>query len=334
MTENNLTSIVTPVRYATDLDKPVLSILDKFACYQISGEDAADFLQGQFSNDIAQVSDSNAQLSSYSTPKGRMLAIFYVAKRSGDYLLITSSDIAEEVIKRLQMYVMRSKVIITKLDETHILGLSGDTQLRVSQHLKLTLAENDYQTSSSNDSLCIKVPGSPNRFLFLADQLLLDKVKQMDPQEVYIYSHDYWQWLDILAGIPMVTAATQEAFVPQMTNMELINGVSFSKGCYPGQEVVARLHYLGNANRRMFRIESSSESNLQAGDSIYSSDDNKEIGKLITTVNISESKNEGLAVLRIEAAENSLPLKTKHGNEVKIIPLPYDVPTEPKKKDK
>lgn len=326
-------NIVTPEQYTTDLDKPVLTSLSNLSCYEVSGEDATDFLQGQFSNDINDVSEENAQLTSYSTPKGRMLAIFFICKRADNYLLITSADIADEVIKRLQMYIMRSKVVISKIENNYLFGLSNDVTSLVLNAIDITPPENDYQSSNNKETICVNIPGTQSRFLIIGNDDLVEKIQSLDTKQLYYFNHEYWLWLDVLAGLPMLTANTQESFVPQMTNMELINGVSFSKGCYPGQEIVARLHYLGNANRRMFRVEFESEQEVNAGDSIYSSDSNQEIGKLLSTVEVSEHKYTGLAVLRIEAAKNQTLSLSKDKQEIiNIMDLPYNVPTEAKEK--
>lgn len=326
---------ITPDHFSIAQDKPVLSVLNNFCCYKVSGEDATDFLQGQFSNDIKQVDADHAQLSAYCTPKGRMLATFFIGKQTDGYLLITSSDIADEVMKRLQMFVMRSKVSIIKLEENVVLGLSSDEQSMVLNHLDLTKPNKDYQTTSNNDLVCIKIPGVDPRYLLIGDSKLLEKARLINNEQIYFYTHEYWQWLDIYAGIPIITAPTQEAFVPQMANMELIDGVSFSKGCYPGQEVVARLHYLGNANRRMFRIESETKHTLHAGDDIYSPKSNQAIGKFLSTIKVGANKYDGLAVLRIEASkEENLITSLENGDEIKILNLPYEVPTEIKEKNK
>jgi len=323
----------TPTDYSTDLQKPVLTVLDNLICYEVSGEDASTFLQGQFSNDVSDVSEENAQLTSYSTPKGRMLAIFYICKRTDSYLLITSSDIADDVIKRLQMFIMHSKVTISKLNDHQLFGLSNDNNSIVLKSFDIQPPINDYQCFANEHANCIKIPGIVNRYLLLGDQALVDKALQIDKEEIYFFRYQYWQWLDVLAGLPMVNAGTQEAFVPQMANMELINGVSFSKGCYPGQEIVARLHYLGDASRRMFRVEVDSDQTLQAGDSIYSTKTHQEVGKFVTTVKVSDNKYQGLAVLRIEAAnDHDLSIDKETLQTVLIMDLPYKIPTENEEK--
>ncbi len=333
MTASILDNATTPDRFSIDLDKPSLVKIDHLACYQIDGEDAAQFLQGQFSNDINAISPATGQLSSYSTPKGRMLAIFYICKRGDEFLLIISKDIAEAIMERLQMYIMRSKVSIKALDETSLIGLCNDASGEILNSLKLEVPKDEYQVSTSNALVCMNIPGISPRYLIIGDETLHKEITSLDTNNINVYSNTYWQWLDIMAGIPNITINTQEAFVPQMANMELIEGVSFSKGCYPGQEIVARLHYLGNTNRRMFRIEVEQDEPINIGDDIYTQDSDQPIGKFMSVITEAGKKYSGLAVLRIEAVkQNQLAIGSPSGNSAQIMPLPYDVPIELKEK--
>ena len=332
MTASILDNASTPDHFSTDLDKPTLVNLNHLVCYQVEGEDATTFLQGQFSNDINAVTASTGQISSYSTPKGRMLAIFYICKRDDSYLLLTSEDIAEEVMKRLQMYVMRSKVVIKPMDDALLIGVCNDTQAKVLNALQLSSVDSQYQVSANDECLCMNIPSISPRYLVICNQSS-QQLQQLSTDDVNVYSHSYWQWLDILAGLPSITQNVQEAFVPQMANMELIEGVSFSKGCYPGQEIVARLHYLGNANRRMFRLEAAQDDAINAGDDIYTQDSDQAIGKILSVVHQGDNKYSALAVLRIEAAKkNQLAIGSASGNSAQIMPLPYDVPLDLKEK--
>jgi folate-binding protein YgfZ len=334
VTASILDNIATPDHFSTDLDKPTLVNLSHLVCYQVEGEDATTFLQGQFSNDINAVTSSSGQISSYCTPKGRMLAIFYICKRDDIYLLITSKDIAEEVIKRLQMYVMRSKVSIKLMDDALLMGVCNDNQNKILNTLQLTPTDSQYLVSANDKYVCMNIPSLSTRYLVISRQSSSGELNQLSTDEVNVYNETYWQWLDVMAGLPSVTGDIQEAFVPQMANMELIGGVSFSKGCYPGQEIVARLHYLGNANRRMFRVEVTQDEPINIGDDIYTQDSDQPIGKFMSVINEGDRKYSGLAVLRIEAVKNNqLATGSASGDSVQIMPLPYDVPTELKAKE-
>jgi folate-binding protein YgfZ len=290
-------------------------------------------MQGQFSNDINAVTSSAGQLTSYSTPKGRMLATLYICMRDDTYYLVISKDIAEAVMKRLQMYVMRSKVTIKQSENSLLLGICNDESATVLNFLKLEAPEKDYQVSFNDSLLCMNIPSVNTRYLIIGNETLSEHVNQLDSGVINVYSNSYWQWQDIMAGVPNITSATQEAFVPQMANMELIDGVSFSKGCYPGQEIVARLHYIGNANRRMFRIETDADSEINIGDEIYSEGSEQPVGKFLSVIKQSENSYTGLAVLRVEAAnKGQLVTVSPSGKNLYVKPLPYEVPTDIKEK--
>ena len=335
MTESILSTAFTPDHFSIDSGKPSVMVLDHLTCYQVDGEDAAAFMQGQFSNDINNVTASTGQLTSYSTPKGRMLAIFYICQRDDTYLLVVSKDIAPTVMKRLQMYVMRSKVTIKQSDNSLLLGICNDEAATVLNSLKLETPKKDYQTSFNDSLLCMKIPSVSTRYLIIGNESLSEQINQLSPSKTDVFTNSYWQWQDIMAGVPNITAAIQEAFVPQMANMELIDGVSFSKGCYPGQEIVARLHYLGNASRRMFRVEIEDDKEICIGDEIYSDGSEQSVGKFLSAIKQSENNYTGLAVLRVEAVnKGQLVTGSPAGKSVKVKPLPYEVPTDIKEKEK
>ena len=327
MTSHILDKASIARQYSIDIDRNVLVPLQHLTCYEIAGEDAQSFLQGQCSNDVAAVGSSTAQLSSYCTPRGRMLSTFYLCQWQNKYRMILSADNAEQVITRLKMFILRAKVDITPSENNLLLGISNSGAGDLLRQLDIPAPAENYQCASNEFCLCINIPGISQRYLILADERLKEKIDQLDINNLHIYSDEYWQWLDIMAGIPNITQASQEAFVPQMANLELINGVSFTKGCYPGQEVVARLHYLGHANRRLFRIEANSPQVIQAGDAVYQQDCQQAAGKLVTAVALGNNDYAGLGVLRIEAVQqNKLFIGSPGGAQARIMPLPYEVP--------
>ena len=318
--------------FSVDLDQPVLIPLEHLCCYEVSGEDAHSFLQGQLTNDIEAITKSRGQLSSYCTPKGRMLAIFYICPSQDKYLIVLRKDVAETVMQRLQMFILRSKVTI-KLSSNHqtLFGVAGPSIDSILNTLDIASPQQEYDVTCTENLHCMKIPGIVARCMLIADSSLVETIGQLE--NVATQSFFYWQWLDIMTGIPSVSASTQESFVPQMANMELIDGVSFSKGCYPGQEIVARLHYLGNASRRMYRIETSTDAEINPGDDIYStaSESNQAIGTIVTSTKESADKIAALAILRIEAAQqNQLAIGSPDGVPATVMPLPYDIPSEQK----
>ena len=305
----------------SDNPDPALVDLSGLSCLAISGADSTSFLQGQLTNNVDDLSEDQGQLTSYCTPKGRMLAIMYLIRLHDSYLMILPEEIVDSVINRLSMFILRADVAITLTTDTSLVGACGLGTHELASLIGQDVPDQDFRLTNSNNNICIKIPATTDRYLYIGTALKLGDSK--------VYSGSYWTWLDIISGIPSLTTATQEAFVPQMANMEIIDGVSFNKGCYPGQEVVARLHYLGNANRRMFRIECEDDQTLAAGDDIYTPESEQSIGKVVSAVSEQSGHHYGLAVVRIDAVnKGKLSVHSNQGAALNIVPLPYPVPTE------
>jgi len=309
--------------FAADAAEPALSVLDQYSAYRISGDDAETFLQGQLSNDVKHLCDSQrGQLTSYCTPKGRMLALFYLIKAESSYIAIMPSEIAGNVFKRLQMFIMRSKVEISPLaDDYSLLGLHQADSL-LSQ--ELIPSDDTYAIASQGNNVSMRIAGQPSRLLLLADEDLANELTQ---NKSLLVGNDRWQLADIEAGIPNIFAKTQESFVPQMTNLELIDGVNFRKGCYPGQEVVARLHYLGTAKRRMYRLAINASERLEINTEVFVEGSEQAIGHIVNVVELEPGLYSALAVLRVEHANNDL-LHTDYSSKIEQLKLPYSLTSE------
>ncbi|MDB9933774.1 folate-binding protein YgfZ [Candidatus Thioglobus sp.] len=203
---------------------------------KVSGSDAETFLQGQLSNDISKLDTLSVQLNAYCQHQGKILALFWVTKNEDSFLLSFPSDLLEVIKPRLQMFVIMSDVVIEDVTNEHIQIGSID--------------ESNQEALVINDKLS----------LIITDKKDINQFN-MEPTE-------HWDMACVDSSLPEIFSITSEKLVPQMLNLDIDEfGVNFSKGCYPGQEVVARLHYLGSAKRRLFAFESSSEVNI--GDSLY-----------------------------------------------------------------
>lgn len=208
--------------------------LSDFAIVRVSGDDAVSFLHGQLTNDIAGLKENAACFAGYCSPKGRLLATMMVWRSSPQQLhLLMKTGIARNVIQRLRMFVLRAKVVFEPVD-TPVHGA----------FLPAVPEPVPGQVAVVDGFACVPVPGRPDQPSrgWLAGDF-------QGPAAPNPESH--WAALDILAGLPWIEAATQDLFIPQTVNLDLIGGVSFTKGCYPGQEVVARAHYRGTVKRRM-----------------------------------------------------------------------------------
>lgn len=314
--------------------KLILADLSHYSLIKTSGGDVIEFLQGQLTNDIKLVTDNIGQLSAYCNPKGRILANFRIFKRDGHIFLQLHSDILEATLKRLRMFVMRSKVeLVDSSDELSRIGIAGlNAETKLSTIFK-KLPENADESLTENELTIIKLSGALPRYEVHGS---LDKVKtlwetlQADAIPV---GKNSWNLLTIRAGIPEIVAETVEAFVPQMVNLQAINSLSFTKGCYPGQEVVARMHYLGKLKRRLFIATADTDTLPLPGQSIMIGGKNEEKAGQIVTASWSNDKNvELLAVLQIEKAENEeLHLGSSNGPLIQLLELPYSLEKEEKK---
>lgn len=306
----------------------ILCDLSHLGFIKASGEDVRDFLQGQFSNDIKQVSESHSQISAYCNPKGRMLANFRIFKWGDDYYLRLPNEVIAPTLQRLRMYILRSRAELTDVSDTLVrigyYGLQADAKLR---SIIATIPNEVDACISEKDLKVLRVPGLKPRFEIYGSVEALQPIwNQLIANDATPVGAAHWSLLDILSGIPNVLPQTREAFVPQMANMDLVDGLSFRKGCYPGQEIVARMRYLGTLKRRMYRLHLDSEIVPQPGDEIFVKDDQRHqpIGKIVDAQAYPEGGCEALAVLQIHEAQNAiLQLGSQQEVEISLTALPY-----------
>lgn len=309
-------------------DRSVLCDLSQSGTLKVSGEEAQRFLQNLLSNDINAVNAKTAQLSSFNSPKGRMLATFLIWQSGTDYFLQLPRSLTAPMHKKLSMYVMRSKVKVSDVsDEVIALGIAGnDAAELVNQHLS-AIPEQDWAVTQQDHSCIIRI--AANRFQINTGAQHASALWGKLAAFAKPAGASCWDWLNIRAGIPVVTPATQEQFVLQMANLDALGGVSFKKGCYPGQEIVARTHYLGKQKRRMFPAHVESEITPKAGDELFSTEMTGQACGMV--MNASPAPGGGfdlLAVLQISSRETqSLHLLSVNGAALNFLPLPYSLPS-------
>lgn len=310
----------------------VVADLSHYALMQAAGEDVVDFLQGQLTNDIKLVTDNLSQLSAYCNPKGRILANFRIFKRNDHYCFSLRADTIEATLKRLRMFVMRSKVEITDASDKLIsIGIAGKNSSAKLNALFKSVPQQADETSTENDITLIRLAGDLPRYEAYGPLSNIKQLWQQLQSDAVLIGENSWNLLTIRAAIPEIVAATVEEFVPQMVNLQAINSLSFTKGCYPGQEVVARMHYLGKLKRRLFHAFIKSDTLPTAGQAIYTDQEHEhKAGQIVTASWSNERGVELLAVLQIEKAENNplyLDLNDKSASqpEIQLLPLPYSV---------
>ncbi|MBE7418135.1 MAG: folate-binding protein YgfZ [Ideonella sp.] len=303
------------------LDPPALHDgalrLDEWALLRAYGADAATFLQGQLTQDVAGLAIGQARLAGYCSAKGRLLASFVVWRIDGDsFGLLCSADIAAAVGKRLSMYVLRARCRIEDLSARWaVWGMAGAAVARGAG-----AALPAWRAEFREPAWSIGLPTVDGT----ARALCVQPAQAAPPVQPAVAAAA-WQWLEVSAGVPRIVAATAEQFVPQMVNFELVGGVSFQKGCYPGQEVVARSQYRGTLKRRMHLFATSATA--VPGMEVFHSDDAAQPAGMVVNAAPLADQVRLLAEVKLAALERgTLHLASPQGAVLQQLALPYAIP--------
>ena len=305
--------------------------LEHLGIIRVTGADAASFLQGQLTNDVALLGLNESRLAAFCSAKGRMQASFNIIKcapldatqASPDILMICSRDILAPTLKRLSMFVMRAKAKLTDATtEFNIYGLTENAILSIAPQVINTPAIVTFGTLflialhpalGQNRALCVSPVG--------------DAAPQGDA-----LSTELWHWGEVQAGIATITAPIVEAFVPQMLNYESVGGVNFKKGCYPGQEVVARSQFRGTLKRRAYvvQIDADAVQPLVGQEVFHSSDAEQPCGTLVQVAknpeNYPQTGYSAIVSMQVSAADGGkLTLGSANGETITLLPLPYQL---------
>lgn len=283
------------------------SRLPFFSVIRVGGEDRASFLHGQLSNDINHLPVNHACYATYNTPKGRVLANMVVLNRGEDLLLVMAADLAESIVKRLRMFVLRAKVEFTPLPDFAVAGML-DESCHATPPDSPSLS---FEASLENGVYTIPLPHKGR--LKIGEAALLP--------EYDAKAENAWNLHEIRSGYPWISAATKETAVAQMLNQHIIGGVHFKKGCYPGQEIIARAQYRGQVKRGLAVL--SGDSLEAAGVGVVS--EGAEAGQIINTA-LTENGSLSLAVIKFSAAQS--PLTDADGNVLKQEKLFFSVSEE------
>jgi folate-binding protein YgfZ len=282
---------------------------------RVEGEDAASFLQGQLTQDFGLLGLSEARLAAYCTPKGRMQASFIGFKRShADILLVCSRDILPATLKRLSMFVLRAKAKLRDATaEFDLYGLAGATALEAAPGVAIPWSRADIGTATA--VRLYPADGQP-RVLWVAP------AGEAGPGGPLL-DLELWMWGDVRSGVATITAPIVEAFVPQMLNYESVGGVNFKKGCYPGQEVVARSQFRGTLKRRAYLAHA--QSALQVGQEVFhESDASQPCGLVAQAAAAPGGGWDAIVSIQISAAGGGrLDAGGPEGAQLSLQPAPY-----------
>ncbi len=295
--------------------------LSDWGVIRAEGPDAAHFLHGQLTQDITHLDADHARLAGYCSAKGRLLATFVLLRPQPDTVLLAcSADLLPATLKRLSMFVLRAKCKLSDASEQIVLhGLAGASgQGWVGGDVPYA----PWTVSAKGQAQVIRLPhadGTPRWMLATAPAT---------PPQLPALDAAAWAWLEVRSGVPRITAVNSEQFVPQMLNLELLGGINFQKGCYPGQEVVARSQYRGTLKRRTYLVDSS-EALAPGIEVFHSGDPSQPAGRVVLAASLSNARHAALIELKIAALEGG----TLHGGDtsgplLSPSPLPYPLDTE------
>ena len=293
----------------------------------VSGEDAATYLQAQLCNDVLALDEGKVQWNGWCSPKGRLLATFLAWKGRQGFLLQLPRPLQAAIQKRMQMFVLRSKVTLVDESANWVrIGVAGPQASSLVHAVAGQVPEFAMSSVHIEGGRIVRI--SANRF-----ELVTGVDNAMNwwhalSRQATVVGAQVWDGLQIREGILTVVPATQDLYVPQMANFELIGGVSFKKGCYPGQEIVARTQYRGILKRRMALIHGHSTTVPNPGDPVYSREFADQVaGSIANAAATPGGGFDALVVAQIEALKGgTLALESADGPRLVVMPLPYAVP--------
>jgi tRNA-modifying protein YgfZ len=299
------------------------TLLPFLGVLRVAGPDTLAFLQGQLTNDVRQLADGRTQLAALNTPQGRVVALLRLRLVDGAVYALMPTELLEPVSALLRRFVLRSKVQLQVAAELQV-GWAGTGVVSpttgAGDHRSLAHATTAVPDQAAPRTVTFDY--APGRPVVAATAEAWRSITGSDPLPVHPGAQDQWLALDIAAGLPQVFAATSGAFVPQMLNLDLLEAISFSKGCYTGQEIVARTQHLGRIKRRLLRY-GLPPGPVPAPLAGLFLDSTK-----VAEVAMSAALDDGVHVLAVTSLEaRGSALRTEDGREAQPVELPYH-PTE------
>jgi len=307
----------------------ILADLSHYGLISVSGADAKTFLQGQFTNDIRLVTEHKSQLSAYCSAKGRVLANFRLFLIDDIYFLLLPRELVSSIIARLKMFVLMARVELEDVSDTSIrIGCAGSNIEKALASMMDSIPDELNSVTHLDGLSIIRVSGSGPRFVIITQPDQAASCWDSLSATALPVGIDAWALLDIHAGIPTIYQATTDTFVPQMINLQTIGGVSFEKGCYAGQEIVARMQYLGKLKRRMYLIHIDTKVSPQPADNLYiaTAQGDQGIGKIVDA-RPAQQGYDALAVMQVDSENVPVRLHDVNGPTVTFLDLPYPVET-------
>jgi len=293
---------------------------------RISGPGADKFVQGQFSQHVEEVTQTQSLRATACTPKGRAYCVTRMVRHGQDLLMDLDAELADDTLSHLRKYLMLFRgTSMDVLPSARILGLIGKPAAITACGDVAESLSRPGQTLATGSGILIRIEDT-------SDQTARYEWWQLEgdqplPEELPELSMAHWNAASISAGVPWLTAQTREAYVPQMLNLQHLQGVHFKKGCYTGQEVIARMHFLGQLKKSLFRLRfEGSDTAPEPGTRLLC--EGKSVGEVVNAELTSDQAGEMLAVIRHDAQQSTLALEGMDSVTVTMQPLPYPVPEQ------
>ena len=295
----------------------------------LDGEESAKFLHSQLTNDVEHLDADDVRLAGYCSPKGRLLASFLMWRSATTIFLQLPREIQAPVQKRLSMFVLRAKTKLTDATELPgmevVLGFGGDKAEVVLQNWFDTLPAKPFTRVEHPLGTLLRVADAfgAARYQWLMSAATADTIAAELAGKLAVGGAQAWRLAEIHAGVPQIDKATQEQFVPQMVNFELLGAVNFKKGCYPGQEIVARSQYLGKLKRRM-ALATLDNAAARPGDEVFSSaDPDQPCGMIVNAAPNGAGGADVLVEIKLAAIDSEVRHGSAGGTALSFLPLPY-----------
>lgn len=311
------------------MEKQTFCELSQAGLLRFDGDEAQTFLHNQLSCDVAGLAPGQSTYGAYCTAKGRMQASFLLWQSQQSYFMQLPSPLCEPIQKQLTKFILRSKVKVSGASgDWSIVGVAGKDAGVLVQRAVGDAPRDVHAVIRTQAATVVRLPG--DRYEIVATRDNTAGILDMLSAGASKTNPEHWEWLEIRAGIPTITPATQEVFVPQMVNLDLIGGVSFEKGCYPGQEIVARMHYRGTLKQRMYLASVAATDRPLPGDKLYSATfGDQSCGTIVNAARAQSGGYDLLASIQIAGAKkDAVHWKTPAGPALNILSLPYPVASD------
>ena len=293
-----------------------ITALTQFSIIKVAGSEANTFLQGQLTCNINDLTDTNSFFAAFCNAKGRAISTLLIIKDAADYLLILPAELVEKVSKKLQMYIMRSDVQLNDLShDLCLIGITADSSDILPVESKTPF------TVHRNNAIYIKFPAYNNRYLVISQvsQAISIWKSLTKNTGLNICHSNTWVEQDINAGIPWLSSTSSEEYIPQMLNIDKLGGISFNKGCYTGQEIIARTHYLGKSKRELYLANCDTATGITIDNQIITDNSEQVIGKILSLYTNTKQTKMLIVLQSADSELKNLTLNNSNQDKIHII---------------